>query len=48
MRTCGVRETYKDLITAMLKRNGEQEDLIGVNDLYFLLDGSKGRVRPSS
>ena len=41
VRTCGVRETYKDLITAMLKRHGEPEDPIGMNDLYFLLDGSK-------
>ena len=42
VRTCGVRDAYKDLITAMLKRRGEQEDPIGANDLYFLLDGSKG------
>ena len=41
VRTCGVRETYKDLITVMLKRHGEPEDPIGMNDVYVLLDGSK-------
>ena len=43
VRTCGVRDTYKDLIAAILKRNGEDGDPIGANDIYFLLDGCKGQ-----
>ena len=42
VRTCGVRDNSKDLITTILKRNGEEDDPIGANDIYFLLDGSKG------
>ena len=41
VRTCSVRDMYKDIINMMLKRNGEPEDPIGVNDVYLLLDGSK-------
>ena len=41
VRTCSVRDMYKDIINMMLKRNGEPEDPIGVNEVYFLLDGSK-------
>ena len=39
VRTCSVRDMYKDIINMMLKRNGEPEDPIGVNEVYFLLAG---------
>jgi len=41
LRTCTVRQSYAELVKTVLKRNLAEDDPIGPNDAFFLLDTNK-------